>query len=581
MFVYDLVIRGGSVIDGAGGEAFTADVAVAAGRIAAVGQVSERGREEIDAHDCIVTPGFVDVHTHYDGQATWENRLTPSSAHGVTTVLMGNCGVGFAPCRPDEHDLLIRLMEGVEDIPEIVMREGIPWHWESFVEYLDCLAGRQFDADIAGLVPHAALRVYVMGQRGVDRLPSTEDDRQRMAGLLKEAMSAGAMGFGTSRTLFHRSSDGKQIPTLSAPAEELLALAMALKESGRGIIQYVSDFADKATEFRQIRQYLESSGRPFTFTMGQSNQDPEGWRDLVEFVRSANADGLKVTGQVLGRPVGFVLSHELTLNPFYATASYRALAGLPFTERIARLHDPQIRARMLAEPPDPNPLNALGRMVRGFDTMFQLGDPPDYEQSPDASIAAQARARNIRPEELAYDLMLERGGTNQLYLAMANYGGGSLWASFEMLREPNMVPGLGDGGAHYGTICDSSYSTYLLCHWARDRSRGPRLPLAHVVSLLSHKTAALIGLHDRGLVAPGYKADLNVIDFARLRLHPPEIKRDLPGGGRRLTQRADGYLATVVGGVPVYREGVATGALPGRLVRGPQAAAAAQRLATQ
>jgi N-acyl-D-aspartate/D-glutamate deacylase len=570
MAEFDLVIRGGSVVDGSGGAPFDADVAVSGGRIAAVGRFAGHGVEEIDATGKIVTPGFVDVHTHYDGQATWENRLTPSSGHGVTTVMMGNCGVGFAPCRPNEHDLLIRLMEGVEDIPEIVMREGIPWNWESFPEYFDRLAERRYDADIAGLVPHAALRVYVMGQRGVDREPSTEADRAEMARLLKEAVAAGAMGFGTSRTLFHRSSDGKSIPTLSAPAEELMALAMAMKECGRGIIQYVSDFADKPTEFQQIRDYVARSGRPFTFSMGQSNQDPENWRDMIAFVRQANADGLKVTGQVLGRPVGFVLGHELSLNPFYSTESYRALADLPFEARIARLRDPEVRARIIAEAPDPNPVNALGRAVRGFETMFQLGDPPDYEQPPEASIAAQARARGITPEALAYDLMLEKDGRNQLYLAMANYGGGSLWASYEMLKEPDIVPGLGDGGAHYGTICDSSYSTYLLCHWARDRKRGPLLPLPHVVRLLSHGTAELMGLSDRGLVAAGYKADLNVIDFDRLRLHPPEIRRDLPAGGRRLVQRADGFVATIVSGIPVYRDGEATGALPGRLVRGPQ-----------
>jgi N-acyl-D-aspartate/D-glutamate deacylase len=572
---FDLVIRDGTVVDGSGGAPFEADVAVSGGRIAAVGTVSGRGTEEIDAKGKIVTPGFVDVHTHYDGQVTWENTIAPSSGHGVTSVMMGNCGVGFAPCRPNEHDQLIGLMEGVEDIPGVVMREGIPWNWESFPEYFDRLAERHYDADIAGLVPHAALRVYVMGQRGVDREPSTEADRTEMARLLREAVKAGAMGFGTSRTLFHRSSDGKNIPTLSAPAEELMAMAMALKDCGRGLIQYVSDFKDREAEFRQIREYVTRSGRPFTFSMGQSNTDPENWREMVAFLRQANADGLTIKGQALGRPVGFILGHELTLNPFYSTETYRSLADLPFDARIARLRDPEIRAKIIAEPPDPDPVNFLGRQVRGFEAMFQLGDPPDYEQPLEASIASQARARGITAEELAYDLMLERDGRNQLYLAVANYGNGSLAASYEMLSEPDIVPGLGDGGAHYGTICDSSYSTYLLCHWARDRTRGPRLSLPHVVRTLAHGTAKLMGLDDRGLVARGYKADLNVIDFDRLRLHPPEIRRDLPADGRRLVQRADGYVATIVSGVPVYRDGAATGALPGRLIRGPQPAPAA------
>ncbi|MDB5396266.1 MAG: Amidohydrolase, partial [Rhodospirillales bacterium] len=569
------IIRGGTVIDGSGGAPFEADVAVSGGRIAAVGAVSGRGTEEIDAKGKIVTPGFVDVHTHYDGQVTWENTVAPSSGHGVTSVMMGNCGVGFAPCRPSEHDQLIGLMEGVEDIPGIVMREGIPWNWESFPEYFDRLAERHYDADIAGLVPHAALRVYVMGQRGLDREPSTEADRAEMARLLREAVKAGAMGFGTSRTLFHRSSDGKSIPTLSAPAEELMAMAMALKDCGRGLIQYVSDFQDREAEFRQIREYVARSGRPFTFSMGQSNTDPDSWRGMVDFLRQANADGLTIKGQALGRPVGFILGHELTLNPFYSTETYRSLAHLPFAARIATLREPEIRAKIIAEPPDPDPVNFLGRQVRGFETMFQLGDPPDYEQPLEASIASQARARGISAEALAYDLMLERDGRNQLYLAVANYANGSLSASYEMLKEADIVPGLGDGGAHYGTICDSSYSTYLLCHWARDRTRGPRLELPHVVRTLAHGTAKLMGLDDRGLVARGYKADLNVIDFDRLRLHPPEIRRDLPADGRRLVQRADGYVATIVNGVPVYRDGAATGALPGRLIRGPQPAPAA------
>ncbi len=569
---FDLIIRGGLIVDGAGGEPFEAEIAVVDGCIAAVGAVSGRGAEEIDAKGQIVTPGFVDIHTHYDGQVTWENRVTPSSGHGVTSVVMGNCGVGFAPCRPDEHALLIRLMEGVEDIPGIVMREGIPWNWETFPEYFDRLAERHYDADIAGYVPHAALRVYVMGQRGADREPSTDADRAEMARLLSEAMAAGALGFGTSRTLFHRSSDGKSIPTLSAPTEELMAMAMALKECGRGTIQYVSDFNDPVAEFAQLRDYVGRSGRPLTFSMGQSNTDPENWRRMLALLGQANDDGLTMKGQVLGRPIGFVLGHELTLNPFYSTETYRGLADLPFETRIDALRDPEIRARILDEQPDPDPVNFLGRLVRGFDAMFQLGDPPDYEPLPETSIAALARARGIRPEVLAYDLMLEQGGRNQLYLAVANYGGGSLDASYAMLSHPDVVPGLGDGGAHYGTICDSSYSTYLLTHWVRDRTRGPRLPLQHVVRALSRRTAEIVGLEDRGLIAPGYRADLNIIDLDRLRLHAPEIRRDLPAGGRRLVQRADGYTATLVNGIAVYRDGDATGALPGRLVRGGQSA---------
>jgi N-acyl-D-aspartate/D-glutamate deacylase len=570
---FDLVIRRGWIHDGSGGQPFEADVAVTGGRIAAVGKVAGRGREEIDAQGLAVTPGFVDIHTHYDGQVTWENRLVPSSSHGVTTVVMGNCGVGFAPCRPAQHDMLIRLMEGVEDIPHPVLVDGVPWRWESFPEYLGFLAGRQYDMDICGYVPHSALRVYVMGQRGADCAPASAMDRAAMARLVGEAMDAGAMGFSTSRTFFHRSSDGKSAPTFNAAEEELTALAMALKQAGRGAMQLIIDFDHAEEAFGCMRRVVERSGRPLSFSLMEGETGPLSprWPEILEWVAEANAAGLPIKAQVAGRAVGMLFGHELTLNPFYSTQAYLALSRLPFAERIARLRDPALRTRILSEPIDADPANVLGRMVRDFDRMFVLGDPPDYEPLPETSIAAQARRRGIAPEVLAYDLLLERDGHAMLYYALANYSRGSLDSCLAMMQHPGSVLGLGDGGAHCGTICDGSLPTFMLTHWARDRKAGERLPLPWIVRALTREAAETVGLRDRGLVAPGFKADLNVLDVDRLRLAAPDVAYDLPTGGRRLVQRAEGYHATIVSGTVVYRDGASTGSLPGRLVRGPQA----------
>ena len=568
----DLVIRNGLVYDGTGGAPFEADIAVAAGRIREVGKVAVTGREEIDARGLAVTPGFVDIHTHYDGQVTWENRLVPSSSHGVTTVVMGNCGVGFAPCRPEQHDLLIRLMEGVEDIPHPVLVDGVPWKWETFPEYLDFLAARRYDMDICGYVPHSALRVYAMGERGANGAPASAADRAEMARLVRAAVDAGAMGFSTSRTFFHRSSDGTSAPTYRAAEEELLALAMALKEAGRGAMQLIIDFDDAEAAFGSMRRVVERSGRPLSFSLMEGATGPlsSRWPEILEWVGQSNADGLPIKAQVAGRAVGMLFGHELTLNPFYSTEAYRGIAHLPLAERVALLRRPDVRARILAEPIDPDPANVLGRMVRDFEHMFVLGDPPDYEPLPETSIAARAHRLGIAPEILAYDLMLERDGRAMLYCALANYGRGSLDACLAMMQHRGSVLGLGDGGAHCGTICDGSLPTFMLTHWARDRARGERLPLPWIIRALTREAATTVGLDDRGLLAPGYKADLNVLDFDRLRLHAPDVAHDLPTGGRRLVQRAEGYRATVVSGEVVYRDGEATGSMPGRLVRGPQ-----------
>jgi N-acyl-D-aspartate/D-glutamate deacylase len=572
----DLVIRRGTIVDGTGAEPFNADVAIDGGKIVEVGRVTATGRSEIEAGGLLVTPGFVDIHTHYDGQVTWENRLVPSSSHGVTTVVMGNCGVGFAPCRPDQHEMLIQLMEGVEDIPHPVLVEGLPWTWETYPQYLDFLAARNYDMDICGYVPHAPVRVYVMGQRGADREPATDEDLRQMALIVREAVQAGAMGFSTSRTFFHRSSDGKSTPSFEAGEDELMALASALRQAGKGAMQLITDFEAPDDIFALLRRLVERSGRPLSVSLLEGTYGPMTlrWRDVLDWAAQASTAGLPIKAQVLSRAIGVLLGHELTLNTFYTCESYIRLANLPFDEKIRELRRPETRARILAESADPDPTIVLGRLARDFGHMFLLGDPPDYEQPFEQSIAARAQRLGVTPDELAYDLMLERDGKNNLYVTLCNYEYGSLDSSLEMMRHPGAVLGLGDGGAHCGTICDGSYPTFMLTHWARDRRRGERLPLPLVVKLLSADTAKTVGLLDRGVVAPGYKADLNVIDFDQLLLHAPEVVRDLPTGGRRLVQRAQGYKATIVSGSLVCRDGAPTGVFPGRLVRGPQARAA-------
>lgn len=566
MSEFDLVVRNGMIVDGTGREPFQADIGVRGEKIAAIGPNLAPATTEIDATGKLVTPGFVDIHTHYDGQVTWENRLIPSSYHGVTTAVIGNCGVGFAPCRAEQRDQLVRLMEGVEDIPYPVLTEGLPWTWTTFPEYLDMIAGRHYDMDIAAYVPHAALRVYVMGQRGADREPATPQDIAEMCRLLEEALDAGALGIATSRSLFHRSSDGKAIPTLEAHDDELVALAHTLRRKGKGVFQIVEDLHEPTANLDHLRLLARESGRSLTFSIGSGNSGPMVWPGLLEQLRAANAEGLVMKGQLMPRGIGMILGFELTLNPFYTTETYRSLAALPLRERITVLRQAEIRAKILVEPIDPNPALVLGRMVRDFEHMFLLGDPPDYEQPPEKSIAARARTLGVRPEELAYDLLVQGEAGGKLYLAMANYANGNLDAVGTILSHPDVVLGLGDGGAHVGTICDASYSTFALMHWARDRNVGRR-SVSDIVHRMTLATARTVGLHDRGMLAPGYQADINVIDFDNLALHSPEVCYDLPAGGRRLVQRADGYLATIVKGQAVYRDGAATGALPGRLIR--------------
>ncbi len=567
---YDLVIRGGTIADGTGGTLFDGDVAISDGRIAAIGHVAGRGREEIDARGQLVTPGFVDIHTHYDGQVTWDDRLQPSSWHGVTTVVMGNCGVGFAPCREEDRDRLIRLMEGVEDIPFPVLSEGLPWNWRSFPDYLDALGDRRTDIDFAAQLPHAALRVNVMGERGANREPATAADIAAMAAQAEAAMRAGALGFSTSRTLNHRTSDGQPTPTLTAAEDELLGIAMGLKRAGSGVLQFVSDFPDPTAEFGLLRRLSEGSGRPLSFSLVQADRAPDAWRLLLGLLEDATAGGLEMRAQVCGRPVGIMLGLELTLNPFTFHPSYREIAKRPLEERLAALRDADFRARLLTEEPDGQ--NPMARStLTNFARMWLIETPPDYEQTPDNTVAARAARAGISPAEFALDHLLGHGGRNMIYLPFLNYSNDSLEPALAMMRHKDTVLGLSDGGAHVGTICDGSFPTSMLVHWTRDRTRGEKLPIEWVVKAQAADTAAAVGLHDRGVLAPGRKANLNIIDYDRLRLHAPEVRYDLPAGGKRLVQRADGYTATIVSGRVTYRDGVSTGELPGQLVRGGRA----------
>jgi N-acyl-D-aspartate/D-glutamate deacylase len=568
---HDLIVRGGTVIDGTGGAARTADVAIRGATITEVGRVTGAARRVIDADGLLVTPGFVDIHAHYDGQATWSDRLTPSTWHGVTTLVAGNCGVGFAPVHPGDHDRLIELMEGVEDIPGTVLHDGLTWEWQSFPEFLDTLDGRAYDADIAMQVPHGALRLHVMGERGAAREPATDDDIATMAALAAEAVDAGALGFTTSRTLNHRTSRGEPTPTLTAEADELVGIARAIGTTGRGVLQVVSDFGDIDAEFALFRRMAQESGRPLSFSLVQVQED--AWRRQLRLLEEANADGVAMRAQVAPRAVGLLLGLRCTLHPFLANPVLRTISGKPLDERVGIMTDPAFRDRALeAERQARHERSAQGRpdrMVQTLDRLFELGDPPDYEPDPATSLTQRAQREGRDPLELTYDLLLEDGGRALLYLPLLNYADGNLDAAGEMLAHPHTVVGLADGGAHVGTICDASFPTTLLAHWGRDRSRG-RLDLPFLVHRQTQATAQAVGLLDRGVLAPGYRADLNLIDPETLRARRPDMWHDLPAGGKRLVQAADGYIATLVAGQVTYERGSDTGTLPGRLIRGPR-----------
>ncbi|MGE0621947.1 MAG: amidohydrolase family protein [Pseudomonadales bacterium] len=568
---YDLIVRNGTVYDGTGGAPRQADVAIRDGVIAAVGAgLPGTATREYDAAGKIVAPGFIDVHTHYDGQATWDSHLQPSSNLGTTTVVMGNCGVGFAPCRPDDHAVLIQLMEGVEEIPGTAMDEGLPWTWESFPEFLNTLEQRPRDIDVAALFPHGPLRVYVMGERAVNREPATAEDIERMKVLLREGMDAGAVGFSTSRTLVHRSSTGDLIPTYKAATSELKALGEALSGDAGHVFQLISDWEDPEDEFSILRETSEKTGAKGTFTLVYIDNQPELWRRQLDLVEAAQKSGLDIRGQVLSRPIGMMMGHRSSMHPFYRRPTFLSLEGLPLAEKLERLKDPEIKARILGEQ-NVNPHIFVMIFNDRFERMYVLEDPIDYLPKPENSVAARAAAAGEEPASWLYDYLLGNDGSNLIYIAAANLSEHIP----ELLGHPYTVAALGDGGAHVGSICDSSANLYVLTQWVKERHA---FDLAQGIHMLTRQPAELYSLLDRGLIAPGMKADINVIDIDALALKTPHIVHDLPAGGKRFLQDAQGIAATIVSGEVIFENGTSTGRLPGRLVRGhrqdPRAATA-------
>jgi len=567
----DLVIRNGTVIDGTGKPGFAADVAITGGKITAVGTVAAKGTEEIDAKGKLVTPGFVDIHTHYDGQAVWDSHMQPSAWHGVTTAVMGNCGVGFAPVKPGDRVRLIELMEGVEDIPGPALHEGLKWSWESFPEYLDALAAKPRDIDLCAQLPHAALRVFVMGDRASHLENATQDEIAQMAILAEEAMRAGAIGFSTSRTISHKTLAGDPTPTLRAQEAELVGIAMGLKRAGAGQLEMVSDFSlGVENEFGMFRRMVQASGRPMVFSLSQNHSKPEGYLELMRLSREAQAEGINIRPVFPPRPIGILFGLLGSQNPFSGTDTFKSLLHLSFEDRVAALRDPAIRAKILSE--DRISGSNFPLITRlSFARMFPFGDPPDYEPPQSQSVEATAARRGQTAEEVAYDMLISDGGRNFLFTPLTNYAEYNLEPCHAALSDRNTLTGLSDGGAHVGFISDGSFPTYLLAHWGRDRASG-RFPIEELVRRQTSDTAHAVGLYDRGVIARGMLADLNIIDFDKLALERPVMKFDLPAGGRRLLQQARGYAATIKAGQVTYRDGQATGALPGTLVRGAQTA---------
>jgi N-acyl-D-aspartate/D-glutamate deacylase len=567
---FDLIIRNGTIVDGTGQPAFHGDVGIVGEWIEAVGDIGGSAKREIDAEGMLVTPGFVDIHTHYDGQLVWSERLSPSSEHGVTTVVTGNCGIGFAPCKPQDRTALVELMEGVEDIPEAVATAGLTWEWESFPEFLDIIEKRPHDIDFAVYLPHSPLRVYVMGERAINREEANPQDLAQMKRLTSEALEAGAMGLGTSRMSFHRTSKGELIPSIGAAEEELHVIAEAMTEADRGILQFVSVMSPELVgeEFALMRDLSTRSGRTLTYTQAHTSAAPNMWRDVLEMLRSANDNGANIKAQLFPRPIGMIIGLRASANPFCMAPSWAEIVDLPLAEKVERMRDPDLRRRLISEAPE-DPTNPLFTLARSYHMIFPLAAAPDYEPDRSQSIAELAKAAGVSPDEFIYDRLLEDNGEALLLTAIGNYADYNLDFIREMLADPNVVVGLGDGGAHYGMICDASYSTYALTHWARDRKHD-QFSIEETVRMLTREPAEVVGLTDRGLLLPGHRAHANIIDHERLTLHRPGIIHDLPGGGKRLHQSAEGYVATICNGAVIMEQGQPTGALPGRLLRGAQ-----------
>jgi N-acyl-D-amino-acid deacylase len=563
MSQYDLIIRQGEIIDGSGAAAFTGDVGILNGIITCVApHIDAVALQEIDARGLLVTPGFVDVHTHYDGQATWDSHLNPSSNLGTTTVVVGNCGVGFAPCRPADHDVLVQLMEGVEEIPGSAMNEGLPWNWETFPEYLDSLANKPRDIDLAALLPHGPVRVYVMGQRAVDREAATQNDIKQMKLLIDAALKAGAMGLSTSRTLLHRSSNGEFIPTYQAATSELKQLGESLSGDQGHVFQLISDWEDADDEFSILRETSAKTGAKGTFTLLDVGNRPTLWREQLDRIEAAQADGLDIRGQVLSRPVGMLMGHPASMSSFYKRPTFVALENLDWDEKVKQLRDPNVKARILAEDNE-HPHVFVEIFNTRFRHMYPLEEPINYLPSPEDCVAACAEREGRLPEEWLYDYFLGNNGNNLVYIPAANFSDNIP----TLLSHPNTITALGDGGAHVGSICDTSANVYVLTKWVKEQRR---IELPHAVHLLTRQPAELYSLQDRGLLMEGMRGDINIIDLDALKLHTPHIVHDLPAGGKRFLQNADGITATIKSGEVIYQNGQATGALPGKLVRGHQ-----------
>jgi N-acyl-D-amino-acid deacylase len=560
--MHDLLIKGGTVIDGSGAPRFTGDIAIDGDRIAAVGPSGSLGpaKQVVDATGLLVTPGFVDVHTHYDAQVTWDPMLSPSSWHGVTTVVMGSCGVGFAPAKPDRHEWLIALMEGVEDIPGAAMTEGITWGWETFPEYMDAIEKLPHAIDFAAQIPHGALRAYVMGERGAGNEEATPEDIAEMSRLVAEALEAGALGFSTSRTTLHKSIDGECVPGTFATRDEIFGIGEALKATGKGVYQLACEHTMVPQEFVWMRELAQDIDRPVCFNLSQTDFAPKLWKEVVDLLDSL--DDEKLVCQVAGRAIGIVMSWELTAHPFAGKPTWNRLAELPHAERHAALRTEEVKQALLTEKAENLGLFEMF-VTQSWQKMFKLGN---YEPTPDMSVMAEAKRRGCEPIEVAYEWLMEEDADAKLYFPLFNYVDGNLDALRELHQHPRTRMGLSDGGAHCGAICDGGMPTFMLTHWGRDRENG--LPLEHVVWRQTRQTAELFGLNDRGLLKPGMKADVNLIDFEKLGFDKAEVVHDLPAGGRRLIQRARGYEATYVSGVPIFEKGVATGKLPGQLIRG-------------
>jgi N-acyl-D-aspartate/D-glutamate deacylase len=567
--MHDIVIRGGTIVDGTGKSAFTGDVAISEGKIAAVGGKQGPARRDIDANGLLVTPGWVDAHTHYDGQAMWDPLLAPSCWHGVTTVIFGNCGVGFAPVKKHHRQALMDLMEGVEEIPNPVLAAGLTWEWESFPDFMDALERRERAIDICAQAAHLPMRVYVMGERAIRREAATPDDIAEMRKLTIEALRAGAFGFTTSRTDSHKTPDGEMVPSRDADDHELLGIGSALGVTGTGAFGMNSDFDDEEFELRWMRKLAKETGRPVWFLLTDRYEDPERWQRLLKATHEARAQGLPLTAQMAGRPIGVMMGIGTALNPFTVRPSYKALESLPIEEQRKRLRDPAMRAKILADKPSEAEIAKLAQfrqvVAKRFDKFFTMGNPPDYEPGPEKSVAAIAQREGRTPEEVAYDYMLEDG--QYLYFPVVNYVTGDHGPILEMLNDPACLLGLSDGGAHCTSIVDAGTPSFMLTHWARDRKRGPRVPIENLVKRQTSETADFFGLSDRGRLVPGLRADVNVIDFDRLQVQKPELVHDMPANGRRFVQRVDGYELTTVAGQPIFEHGVHTGALPGKLVR--------------